>query len=134
MKKFKVTVNGQQYEVAVEELIENPAPASQPTVLETAKQPIKTEPEKKEIKEIKNEAPSKPSSAGGTVVSAPMPGVVLDMMVSPGEAVEEGSVLLILEAMKMENEVTAPVSGTVKEVKVSSGANVNTGDVMVVIE
>jgi glutaconyl-CoA decarboxylase len=63
-----------------------------------------------------------------------MPGVVVNVLVGTGQEVKAGQVLLILEAMKMENEVTAPVGGTVKVVAVSKGANVNTGDLMVVIE
>jgi biotin carboxyl carrier protein len=63
-----------------------------------------------------------------------MPGVILNVMVTVGQSVKEGDVLLILEAMKMENEMTSPSTGTVKEVAVSKGSNVNTGDLMVVIE
>jgi biotin carboxyl carrier protein len=63
-----------------------------------------------------------------------MPGVVLNVLVSEGQEVKSGDVLLILEAMKMENEVTAPADGTVKELAVTKGTSVNTGDLMVVIE
>ena len=63
-----------------------------------------------------------------------MPGSVLDVKVKVGDNVNEGDVLLILEAMKMENEVTAPTSGSIKSINVAVGSTVNTGDTMIVIE
>ncbi len=66
-------------------------------------------------------------------MAAPLPGVVLELRVVEGDRVEAGEVLLILEAMKMENEVTAPVAGTVREVRVDRGSAVNVGDVLVVL-
>ena len=62
-----------------------------------------------------------------------MPGKILDVKVKPGDAVKEGDFLLILEAMKMENEVVAPIKGVVKEVRVNPGDSVNRGDVLVII-
>ena len=67
-------------------------------------------------------------------MQAPMPGKVLVVNVAPGAAVKRGTVLLVLEAMKMENDIMAPVDGTIKAVNVSVGSSVNTGDVLVVIE
>jgi len=67
-------------------------------------------------------------------VTAPMPGSVIEVKVKEGDSVREGDTLLILEAMKMENEVTAPVSGIVKSIHVTSGATVNTGELIMVIE
>jgi glutaconyl-CoA decarboxylase len=72
-------------------------------------------------------------AAGAEVVAAPMPGKILKVAVTPGTAVNNGDLLLILEAMKMENEILASVSGTVKEVRTKEGDSVNTGDVLVVI-
>jgi pyruvate carboxylase subunit B len=66
-------------------------------------------------------------------VTAPIPGVVTELRVSPGQEVKTGQVLLILEAMKMQNEIPSPRDGVVKEIPVARGASVNTGDVLVVI-
>jgi biotin carboxyl carrier protein len=63
-----------------------------------------------------------------------MPGTILDVRVKPGDAVAAGDVLVILEAMKMENEIVAPQDGTVKEIVTTKGASVNTGDLLVVLE
>ena len=71
------------------------------------------------------------AAGGARTVSAPMPGKVLSVNVTPGQAVKSGEVLLILEAMKMENEIMAPADGTVDTVPATAGANVNSGDVLV---
>jgi biotin carboxyl carrier protein len=63
-----------------------------------------------------------------------MPGTILDIKVKPGDAVKEGQILLILEAMKMENEIIAPSSGTIDTIQVSKGASVNAGDVLLSIK
>ena len=71
--------------------------------------------------------------AGGTKVNAPMPGTIRDVVVSVGATVKKGDNLLVLEAMKMENEILSPADGTIKQVLVGKGASVNSGDVLVVI-
>ena len=120
MRKFIVNVNGNTYEVEVEEV---GAAASAPAAAPVA--PVKAAPAA---------APKAPAAApaGGTPVKAPMPGNVLDIKVSNGQAVKKGDVLVILEAMKMENEISAPPDGTVTVVA-SKGATVNTGDVLVTL-
>ena len=72
-------------------------------------------------------------SAGSSTITAPMPGKVLDVKVSAGSVVKSGDLVLLLEAMKMENEIFAPADGTVADVRVRSGDSVNTGDVLVVL-
>ena len=74
-----------------------------------------------------------PVAAGATTVSAPMPGKVLSVNVKVGDAVKAGDVLMILEAMKMQNEIMAPADGTVSDVRVSANQTVSTGDVMIVL-
>ena len=122
MRKFIVNVNGNKYEVEVEEVGAGvsaaPAVQAAPVAAAPAQAPA----------EAPKAAPAVP--AGGTQVKAPMPGNVLDIKVSNGQAVNEGDVLVILEAMKMENEIYAPCAGTVTVVA-SKGSTVNTGDVLI---
>ncbi|MBS4031304.1 MAG: biotin/lipoyl-binding protein [Clostridiales bacterium] len=140
MREFRITVNGQPYEVSVEEMGSTSpiaAPAAKPPVV--AKPPAPTPPVKPSAAAPRPAPAAAPkpvaqSTGGGAGITAPMPGVILNIMVTVGQSVKEGDVLLILEAMKMENEVTSPSAGTVKEIPVSKGSNVNTGDLMIVIE
>lgn len=120
MRKFIVNVNGNSYEVEVEEVggAATSAPVAAPVAAPKA---------------APSAAPKAVAApAGGTAVKAPMPGNVLDIKVSNGQAVKEGDVVVILEAMKMENEIYAPCDGTVTVVA-SKGSTVNTGDVLVSI-
>lgn len=121
MRKFIVNVNGNSYEVEVEEVggaVSAPAAAPKAAPVTAPK--------------AAPAAPKAAAPAGGTAVKAPMPGNVLDIKVSNGQAVKEGDVVVILEAMKMENEIYAPCDGTVTVVA-SKGSTVNTGDVLVSI-
>lgn len=129
--KYKVTLNGRTYEVEVEagkamlldeyEAIAPAAPTAAAPVAAPAAAPVAA-------------APAAPVVTGsGDVVAAPMPGTILKVNVKNGDAVKEGQVLVVLEAMKMENEIMAPKSGTITQVAVQKGASVNTGDALVFI-
>jgi len=142
VRKFNITVNGEVYEVEVEELDVEGQPVSTPSrktqpKRQTTQKPVSTTKQETAPAPKKESAPAvKPASVGEGEVSveSPMPGVVLDVKVSEGDAVEENQVLLVLEAMKMENEVMAPRDGVIANVAVKKGSNVNAGDIMVVIK
>jgi biotin carboxyl carrier protein len=127
LKKFKITVNGQSYEVEVEEI--DPSPPVEPTPVFKGEGRIPSVPASKPSKQPRVSTPT-----GGEIVKSPMPGKIVGVKVKPGDKVVAGDVLVILEAMKMENEIMASLDGTVQEVKVSDGMNVNPGDVLVVID
>ena len=128
MKKFNVTVNGVNYEVAVEEIFDAKPVASAAPVIQPASIPVPA---------VAVSAP--PASApvqvneGETTVNSPMPGKIIKVMVEEGQTVQKGDIILILEAMKMQNEITAPVAGTVKSIRVSAAQNVKPGEVLAVI-
>ena len=133
--KYKVTLNKRTYEVEVEAgeamLIDEyeayaPAPAAAPAAAPVAAAPVAAAP----VAAAPAPAPAAASLAAGEVVKSPMPGNILKINVSQGQTVKEGDVLIILEAMKMENEIMAPRDGVVASVNVTKGATVNTGDVL----
>lgn len=133
MKKYNITVNGTSYEVEVEEINE----AGTTEVKSSVQTQTNSKPAPKKVveKAVKKETPKAPVAAsvpsGGTTVEAPMPGVILDIKVNVGDEVQAGDVILILEAMKMENEITAPASGKVSAIHASKGNNVGSGDVLI---
>lgn len=131
MRKFNIKVNGQTYEVEVEEVAGGFAPAPVvPVAAAPAVAPVAAPaPEKAEAKA----APAPVAApAGGTQLKAPMPGTVIDFKATNGAAVKKGQTVLILEAMKMENEIVAPADGVITFVA-SKGASVNTDDLLAVI-
>lgn len=129
--KYIVTLRDRTYEVEVEEgealiLDEYEALApSKPPVMPASHDSASGGPS--------TVAPPSPHPTDGTVVAAPLPGNVLSINVTAGEEVKEGDVLLLIEAMKMENEVVAPCGGIVQKIAVSPGQMVSTGDVLAVI-
>lgn len=125
MKRYKVHINGRSYEVAIEELADAP---SQPTATPVPAAPGPTAPQPAKAAAPKT-APNTPGSAVGTIRS-PMPGTILRVAIAPGDNVKKGDTLLILEAMKMENEILAPEDGSIKEISVTQGASVNAGDLL----
>ena len=137
--KYVVNLNGKAYEVEVEETqavimnvtdapvaaapvaapvapVAAPAPAAAPVAEAAAPAPVAAAP-----------------VAGGTNITAPMPGTILSVNKQPGSTVAAGEVILVLEAMKMENEIVAPCAGTVKQILVSKGSTVDTDEVLAVI-
>lgn len=135
MRKFNIKVNGQAYEVEVEEVAGGFAPAPVVPVAAApapAVAPVAAPaPEKAEVKAAPAPAPVA-APAGGTQLKAPMPGTVIDFKTTNGAAVKKGQTVLILEAMKMENEIVAPADGVITFVA-SKGASVNTDDLLAVI-
>lgn len=135
MRKFNIKVNGHAYEVEVEEVAGGFAPAPVVPVAAApapAVAPVAAPaPEKAEVKAAPAPAPVA-APAGGTQLKAPMPGTVIDFKATNGAAVKKGQTVLILEAMKMENEIVAPADGVITFVA-SKGASVNTDDLLAVI-
>ncbi|MBE6772928.1 MAG: biotin/lipoyl-binding protein [Ruminococcaceae bacterium] len=126
--KYVVTLNGKNYEVEVNETeavlvsVSDAATVAAPVAAPAA--PVA--------------APATPAaapavSAEGTTIPSPMPGTILSVSVSVGQTIKSGDVLMVLEAMKMENDIVAPCDGTVKQILVSRGSTVNTDDVLIVI-
>lgn len=124
--KYVVTLNGKNYEVEVTECdavllnvsdaVAAPAPVAAPVAAAPAA------------------APAPAAVAGdGTKVPSPMPGTILSVNVTVGQAVKTGDVLMVLEAMKMENDIVAPCDGTIKQLLVNKGSTVNTDDVLAVL-
>ena len=111
MKKYNVNVNGTLYEITLE-VVDGAAPTA-PAAPAPAAAPV---------------------SAGAEAVNSPMPGTILAVNVTAGQTVKAGDVLMVLEAMKMENEITAPKAGTVTAVSVTKGATVESGAQLCVIE
>lgn len=129
MKQYTITVNGTAYEVEVEE---KGSVASAPRVAAPKAAAPAPAPKAAPAAAPAPKAAA-PVAAGATTVDAPMPGKVLEVKVKAGDAVKSGDVLLILEAMKMQNEIMAPADGTIADVRVAAGQTVNTGDAMIVM-
>ena len=131
MKNYIITVNGTSYEVSVEEAgavsaektvvmpSAAPAPAPAPAAAPAPKAAAAPAP-----------APAPSGAAGSITVNSPMPGKIIDVKVKVGDAVKRGDVVLILEAMKMENEIVAPEDGTIATIDVAAGASVEAGTVL----
>ena len=135
MRKFKVTVNGNTYEVAVEEMsasanvmasvpVAAPAPISTPMPAAPVA-PAPAAPAPAPVKKLN-------IPTNGTQLKAPMPGTILKIAAQSGTTVKKGDVVVVLEAMKMENDIVSPADGVVN-ISISQGQNVNSGDVIAII-
>jgi len=129
MKKYNITVNGKTYQVEVEQVKGNGQTSAAPMQQEkAAPSPAKATPSP-----AKKPEASAPAASAGDVI-APMPGTVLEVKVEQGQSVKAGEVVLILEAMKMENEITADTDGKITKIFAPKGTSVNTGDPLVGLE
>ncbi|HHJ7719698.1 TPA: acetyl-CoA carboxylase biotin carboxyl carrier protein subunit [Streptococcus pyogenes] len=125
LRKFKITIDGKEYLVEMEE-IGAPAPAqpiSTPVPVPTEASP--------QVEEA--QAPQPVAAAGADAIPSPMPGTILKVLVAVGDQVTENQPLLILEAMKMENEIVASSAGTIIAIHVGPGQVVNPGDGLITI-
>ena len=132
MKKFNVTVNGKAYVVEVEEAGSAPvaAPVAAP---KAAPAPVAAAPKAAPAPVAAPAPAAAPVPAGAGTITAPMSGNIFKLLVNVGDTVKNGQAVVILEAMKMENEIFSPCDGTVKEVRVAQGATVQPGEVLLVI-
>lgn len=148
MKSYKFTINGNKYTVDINNIEDGKAS------VEVNRTPYTVELEMDEIKVpqpkvVKVAAPAAPKAgttqanvpaapaaptASGAAIKSPLPGVVLDVFVHEGDSVKAGQHVLLLEAMKMENNIDAPKDGVIKQIKASKGTSVMEGDVLVVME
>ena len=146
--KYVATINGKKYEVEVEKLeayksldrngVAAPAapvlPASAPVQRPAAPAPVAAAPAPAPAPApAADPAPAVAAPAGATTVEAPMPGKILNIKVSEGQAVKFGEVVVIMEAMKMETEIVAPADGTVSKILVKAGDSVDTGAALVAL-
>jgi biotin carboxyl carrier protein len=131
--RYYVKINNVEYEVEVDQGkvgVISTREASQANVGSTAA----SAPASAEPKAQPEAVQSAPVAVGdGEAIKAPMPGAILDVRVNEGEAVKRGQVILILEAMKMENEIVAPADGKIIQIRAARGASVNAGDVLAVL-
>ncbi len=122
MKRFNVTVNGKAYDVAVEEITDGSAPAvAAPVAAPAAPAPTPV-------------PAAAPAAGAGESVTAPMPGTILDVKANVGDTVTRGQVIMILEAMKMENDIVAPCDGKITSIIAKKNDTVNSGDVLATVQ
>ena len=122
MRNFLITIEGKQYEVSVEEVSSD----GKVTPVVTDAAPVKA------AAPVASAAPAAKAPVHGTEMKCPMPGLIVNFKVAEGATVKKGDVVVVLEAMKMENDLTSPADGVIS-FRVQKGANVDTGDVLAVI-
>ena len=142
MKHYTITVNGVAYEVTVEEStgsnksfnhIQQPSISQAASQAVAAQQPVATPQPQPQPVETKNESKPVNTVAGNLKIEAPMPGKILAIKTSIGQTVKRGDVVLVLEAMKMENEIVATESGVVASINVAVGDMVESGSLLVTL-
>lgn len=137
LRKFKISIDGKEYLVEMEEIGNSPSQSTSvaPAAVAAPSQPTPAVPELAPQDPPKSESAPQPNqvktSVDSETLTAPMPGTILKLLVNPGESVIANQPVMILEAMKMENEIVAPKDGTVAEIFVQVGAIVNVGDPLI---
>jgi biotin carboxyl carrier protein len=132
MKRFNVQVNGKVYDVAVEEVTDGSAPVMMAAPAASIAPAPTVAPAQQETAPV---APASTGAAGeGTKIEAPMPGTILDIKVSVGSTVTKGQTIVVLEAMKMENDIVAPCDGKITGITVNKGDTVNSADTLATIQ
>nr|WP_304150925.1 biotin/lipoyl-containing protein [Mitsuokella multacida] len=136
MKKFNIKVNGISYEVEIEEIKEGAPQAAAPTLAKVTPKVAAPKVAAPKVEAPRAKAKEKEAVAAGAgehSIDAPMPGKIVKVVVEEGQSVKAGDVLLVLEAMKMQNEITADADGTVKAVNVEAGQNVKVKESLVIL-
>ena len=140
MKEYKYKINGNKYNVTISDIEDNIAHVEVNGSPFTVEMEVKAQPV---VKPVASTRPAKPTvqvappaakEGKKSGVKSPLPGVILDIKVKVGDEVKKGQTIIILEAMKMENEIMAPHDGNIAQVCVSKGAAVDTGDALIVLE
>ena len=131
MKKYVIRVNGQVYDVEVEEVKEETASSIKRRTLAGAVPA--TSPRSIPVQQSQPDLKPEPPAGAENAITAPMAGTILNIFVKPGDVVEKGDALFVLEAMKMENDVVASTQGTVSSIHVEKGSIVNAGDLLIIL-
>jgi biotin carboxyl carrier protein len=126
LRKFNISIDGKKYLVEMEEI----GAVAQTPASPVAVAPVQVAPAVSEVPPVRKPTPT----AAEDAMTAPMPGTILKIAVKPGDQVEESQVLLVLEAMKMENEIVANKAGVVKGIFVNNNDTVNAGDPLITIQ
>ncbi|MGL5436513.1 MAG: biotin/lipoyl-containing protein [Lachnospiraceae bacterium] len=137
MKTYRVNVNGNEYEISIEDISGTPSSYAATPVRNAAPAPARVPaaaPRQTAAPVMPKPAAAPAAATNGTQVTAPMPGNIITVKVSDGQSIKKGDVLMILEAMKMENEIMAPCDGTIQSLSAAAGSAVTSGALLCVIQ